>query len=170
MQTPLRATESVHREWPRDLIILSLWFFSVLVFSVFKTPSLLAWSGSAFIILYGAWIWPPMKAAVLYLIVAWFYSSVSLVPSGLYWLALYSFYIVVSVAQHRFMIRNALQFTLVIGLLAFFFEGFQAFLVAQLYPGRTLSWTVIGAVMMTAASHSVVALLLYPSVERWVVD
>ncbi|TVQ78601.1 MAG: hypothetical protein EA369_06230 [Bradymonadales bacterium] len=167
---PLRGIEFAGSPWPRDLGVLAAWFLSLLIFSVFQTPNLVVWSGLPFLILYGAWAWPFLKAAVLFLVVAWIYSSVSLTPSGLLWLSLFVAYLVVYFAQFRIMIRNIWQFMAVVLCLSWGFELIQLFLVSQLYPGHNLNWQLWGSIGLVGFSHSVVALVIYPSVQRWVVS
>jgi hypothetical protein len=149
---------------------LGLWLLSLFVFSVFRTPHWLTWSGAAFLILYAAWSWPFLKAAFLLLLAAWLHSSLTLAPSGLYWLSLFILYIVVYVAQFRFMIRNAWQFLLVVALVTWAFEFLQLIIVSQLYPGHTVNWGLIFTLFLAGLTHALVAMMIYPSVQRWVVD
>lgn len=68
------------------------------------------------------------------------------------------------------MIRNAAQFMLIVALITWGFEFLQLFLVSQVYPGHTMSWGLVGAVVISGLAHAAVALMIYPSVQRWVVN
>lgn len=147
--------------WKRDLVVLLAWAFWLFFFSSLEAPSWLRVSGTAFVLVYGAWSWPFKRAAFILLIVAWVYSSISLTLSGMYWVALMIVYVILKAAQFRFLVRNAFQFAVAVFMSAMALELTQLIIIHQMYSTEFWVWTLMLGLALSSLAHSLIAFFFF---------
>ncbi len=154
------STERQKRLWGMSFGMIALWTLWLLLISTLKLPWAVSVSGTSVVILVGGYWWSLRFGAFCLLLMSWIYAGVSLTPSGFYWLAMASIFVVIKILSLRLSIRGAFELALAVTLAAFFLELVQIILLERMIPTVSLlSWRIWGVLFLSAFLHGAVALL-----------
>lgn len=154
-------SESSRSHLTRDFVVLGLWALWVSAISALELPKSLSVSGVSFLLLYGAWTWRFERAALFLLLAAAIYGSVSLMPSGLYWLSLFAVYALLRIARYRFLIESLGQFVAAIMITSFGLAIFQAVLLSLAHDEGFWSLSLFGNFVIQALFQGILASFLF---------
>lgn len=163
-----RQTINIRKQWPRDLLIGSVAVLWLFIFSSFELPFFISMTGIPVVLVFGAWLWSPVRAALFVLIFSWVYAKLSLVPSGSFWVAGFLSYLALKLARFRFLIRSLFQLSLTVFLTSLLFDGIQTFLFAAVHELTIVSWALILRILLSAVLHALLGAILYPVFSYWV--
>lgn len=167
MSLEFERSDTFRPSLQRDLVAILLWgLWTVGVVSLeLESPWNL--SGTAFLLVYGAWSWGLLRAAFILLWVGWVFSVFSLMPSALYWLSMMIVYGLLKIAQFRFQIRTSTEFAFTVFFSALLLDLSTYFLLAQTLENVGWSWALQGRIFLSAFLHGFLGYWLWAPLQRW---
>lgn len=156
--------------WRRDAVLVGLWLLWILFLTGIGGQDWFKVSGLPLLLIYSAWWWSFRRAAAFFLLMSWLYGSVSLMPSGLFWLSLFGVYSFMRIAQSWISVRQIGHLALLAALVSLVLECVQLVLLIQLYAQISFSWDGWLAMLSRAFLHGILGFMLYPIYWRWVLN
>jgi hypothetical protein len=147
--------------WKLDFIVIGLWILWVIVMTSFRLPDWLNLTGVSWILIFGVSRWTWLQAAIFFLLIGWIFHSISLTPSGVFWLSGMIVFGFLKIAQLRLMIRNAFQFAGSVFLVSLFYFAVQLFFVLKIYPEHRFSWLLLSWAAASAGAQAILGFFIY---------
>ncbi|PIR22000.1 MAG: hypothetical protein COV44_10445 [Deltaproteobacteria bacterium CG11_big_fil_rev_8_21_14_0_20_45_16] len=150
----------------KDLLIVLAWGLWVNLVAGLELPGWISVSGAGFLLMYGAYAWRFVSGAFYLMLASWIFGSLSLTLSGFYWLSLYLIFLILKLAQLRFMVRTKYQFAASVFLIVLTLNALQTFMLLQIYKGSHFYWALLGSVFASALVQAVIGLFAFEFLKR----
>jgi|GEM_PF-5039460 len=147
--------------WKQEAVILALWALWLVLVSCLELPHLIYLPGTAFLLIYATWALGFLQAAVFLLFAAWIYASFSLTLSGIFWLSAFIIFLLLKIAQFRFMIRTPFQFFIALWATAFAMSFLQYWMLSEIYEGNSLNLNFLVILFSSAFCQALIGALLF---------